>query len=223
MNIVLNSDSEQCTESKLGWVHQVRTLAQAARPLRTHCAQAARKASCHDARWVVSWPTRDRVVVPSLSCRRSPLSCCYAHARTGAPCRIEATFCPRSRYKIVSRPNPCRARARPYNRPCRSTLLPCHSVVSQPCCAILRHNCSPSATIQCFASRLPLVKPCTCALPPALHAGQPYRGPLMAVSWHRLSRVVTESWPYRGPWLRTHACCVTIQFPLYRDLKLEDG
>ena len=29
--MVQNSDSEQCTESKLGWVHQVHTLAQAAR------------------------------------------------------------------------------------------------------------------------------------------------------------------------------------------------
>ena len=40
----------------------------------------------------------------------------------------------------------------------------------------------------------------------------PYCGPLMAVLWCRLGRVVAESWPYRGPWLCTHACCVTIQF-----------
>ena len=64
----------------------------------------------------------------------------------------------------------CRAHARSYRRPCHSTLLPCRSVVSQPCCAILRNNCCPSATIQCFVSRLPLARPCTharCHLPRA--------------------------------------------------------
>ena len=48
--------------------------------------------------------------------------------------------------------------------------------------------------------------------------GRPYRGPLMVVSWRRLGRVVAESWPCLGPWLRslaipcaTEPCCVTIQ------------
>ena len=50
------------------------------------------------------------------------------------------------------------------------------------------------------------------ALLPAPRASQPYHGPLMVVLWRRLGRVVAESWPYRGPWLRTHACCVMKQF-----------
>ena len=41
MNSVSNSDSEQCTESKLGWVHQVPTLAQ---PTRTSRATVPRLA-----------------------------------------------------------------------------------------------------------------------------------------------------------------------------------
>ena len=40
MNSVPNSDSKQCTESKLGWVHQVHTLAYPARTGRAHCAHA---------------------------------------------------------------------------------------------------------------------------------------------------------------------------------------
>ena len=46
MNIVQNSDSEQCTESKQGWVHQVHTPAQPARIGREPYAQAGRVAPC---------------------------------------------------------------------------------------------------------------------------------------------------------------------------------
>ena len=42
MNSVPNSDSELCTESKLGWVQQVHNLAQLARTSCKHYAQAGR-------------------------------------------------------------------------------------------------------------------------------------------------------------------------------------
>ena len=61
----------------------------------------------------------------------------------------------------------------------------------------------------CIMTR-PLAWPC--ALPHAPRASRSYRGLLMVVSWRRLNRVVTESWPYRGPWLGTHACYVATQF-----------
>ena len=162
-----------------------------------------RTSRAHD---VVSWCALGCIMAhkrpchaPLWSCHRSPLPCRCAHACTGASCSSEAAFCPRSRYKIVSRPNPCRARTKPYRRPCHSTLLPCRSVVSQPCCAILRLNCCPLATIQCFCIATPPGEALrTHTLPPASHACQPYHGPLMALSWRGLSRVVAESLPYRG-------------------------
>ena len=68
MNSVPNSDSEQCIESRLGWVHRMHTLnpscVPTARALRLGCGLGA-----------VSWRTLGCVVAPSRSCRRCPLPC----------------------------------------------------------------------------------------------------------------------------------------------------
>ena len=58
MNSDLNSDLEQCTESKLSRVHQVHTLAQPVRTGPAHYAQAARTA-----------PAGHRVVESAGPCR----------------------------------------------------------------------------------------------------------------------------------------------------------
>ena len=75
MTCVPNSDSEQCTRSRLGWVHQVHTLTQAARTSHAHCAQAGRVealswacARLYRGLWpAVSWPRPGE-------CRCSPCS-----------------------------------------------------------------------------------------------------------------------------------------------------
>ena len=103
MNSVLNSDSEQCTESRLGWVHRVHTL-------NPGCAPTARTQP-------VSWHAIGRIVAPSRSCRGSPLPCHCAHARTGAPCRSLPAY----DTKIVSRHIASTASA-PRALPCISQL-----------------------------------------------------------------------------------------------------
>ena len=74
MNNVSNNDSEQCTESKLGWVHRVHTQwTLAGRTLRAHSAQAGRVATCRGRTSAVSQHVVGRVVAVSQACR-------YAHA-----------------------------------------------------------------------------------------------------------------------------------------------
>ena len=78
MNNVPNSDSEQCTESKLGWVHQVHTLTQAARTAPRPCAQrrvAGLAWPCRRPGLAVSQAWPGRVVAPSRPCRRHRRSC----------------------------------------------------------------------------------------------------------------------------------------------------
>ena len=109
MNSVQNSDSEQCTESKLGWVHQVHTLTQAVRTGRAHCTQAVRIARA------------GRCVMASIGLYRAPPppppppppgrivaepDRVAARTRAQGPCRCAqacrvASLCraPRSRYK----------------------------------------------------------------------------------------------------------------------------
>ena len=77
----MNSDSEQCTKSKLGWVHQMHTLAQPARTGHAHCAQASHVAAVS---WSCRGPVPGRIVACGRSCRKP-----------GRPCR---------------RPGPCLAR-----------------------------------------------------------------------------------------------------------------
>ena len=81
MNSVQNNDPEQCTESKLGWVHQVNTLTQAAHPLRVH---SSRWAPCR-----CPLPGCIMVEPGCVTARKLTL----AH-RVAALCRA-----PRSRYK----------------------------------------------------------------------------------------------------------------------------
>ena len=60
MNSVPNSDSEQRTESKLGWVHQVHTLNPAYAP-------TAPRPQAQSALGAMSWSPLGRVVAPSLT------------------------------------------------------------------------------------------------------------------------------------------------------------
>ena len=79
----------------------------------TPLAQAARPLSPGSAHDTVSWCALSCIVAHTGPCRgplpvvsqESPVLSLRAHARC-APCRSKAAFYPRSRYKIVSRPNP---------------------------------------------------------------------------------------------------------------------
>ena len=145
MNNVRNSDLEQCTKSKLSRVHHVDTLAQPAHTGRAHCAQVGHVVECR-----VSYRRPNTGL-----CRRPPRP--YRGrvvALTRALVRRVAArppFAPGHDTKLYRDPIHA-THARPYSKLCHSTLLSCRSVVSQPCCAILRHNCCPSAIIQCFIS-----------------------------------------------------------------------
>ena len=70
-NSVPNSDSEQCIESRLGWVHRVHTL-------NPSCAHAARWAS--------------RVVAHQATCRRPPPTASWPSSRS---CRSAHRLCRR--------------------------------------------------------------------------------------------------------------------------------
>ena len=127
MNSVPNSDSEQCPESKLGWVHRVRTLG-------TGCKHTAPRPRAQRALGVLSWRTGRHVAGHALPCRgrvavRTRTLVRHVAALLPLPlvtiqnC-IATQSMPREHYAS------CRAHARPYRRPCHSTLLPCRSVVS---------------------------------------------------------------------------------------------
>ena len=90
MNSAPNSDSEQYTESKLGWVHQVDTLAQHVRTGRAHCALAGHVASpepaVSQAPSAVSWSCRwaDHIVAHQAPC--PGLSRDTLNSQASAPC-----------------------------------------------------------------------------------------------------------------------------------------
>ena len=90
MNSVPNSDSEQCTESRLGQVHSVHTpMAQATRTLRAELA--------------MSWHTRRRVAGLLRSYRGLPLGCFVArtgHVSCCAACCVAAR--PHALPRVVS-------------------------------------------------------------------------------------------------------------------------
>ena len=79
MNSVPNSDSEQCPESKLGWVHRVHILGPG-------CAHAphwayrvvASQAPCHRPPPTVSWTSSRLCRSAHRSCRRSCHALCRA-------------------------------------------------------------------------------------------------------------------------------------------------
>ena len=76
MNSDPNSDSEQCTKSKLGRVHSAHTHGPG-------CAHSA-----------VSWHALGCIVAPSSAVSRlcSAVSCRCTYARVGSPCRSDAAF-----------------------------------------------------------------------------------------------------------------------------------
>ena len=106
MNSVLNSDSEQCTKSKLSRVHNTPTLGPG-------CAQAACTVPCCGARWAVTWP-------PPRPCRASAWLCRCAHAmsqrrvarcvaRRATPCRSPSGRIARLLGSIVAHARPYRS------------------------------------------------------------------------------------------------------------------
>ena len=68
MNSASNSDSEQCTESKLSLVYSAHTLTQSASTLRTHCAQAGTQYEFGLCVMAVSWRVERRIVAMSQAC-----------------------------------------------------------------------------------------------------------------------------------------------------------
>ena len=147
MNSAPNSDSKQCPESKLSWVHRVHTQ-------RTLAASALRPGHSHNVRWALC---RGR----AQPCRRHPPAVSLRararwHAvsqRLGLPCRS----LPACNTKIVSRhraPAPCAPRA----LQCMSQLLASYrGALLRRIAALLRciatQRSPPSATIQNFVSR----------------------------------------------------------------------
>ena len=108
---------------------------------------------------------------------------------------------------------PVRAAAR------RIVALPvsCHACLAiqpsgQAARCIVTHEAAPNHNTICIATQ-PGHALRACALPSAPRASQPYRGPLMVVSWRRLGRVVALGCtPLRCPALLCHdtiSCIVT--------------
>ena len=159
MNSVPNSDLEQCTESRLSWVHLVHTLTQAAFTGHAHCTQAAMSRPCHG-------PMPDRIVACGRPCRRSGRPCRRPQSRMVAYChavsqplaaRYHDTWSPPSqpRYNCciatqlpAVRTMCCVARApdrilsRVAARCCRVATL-----YRSPGCAVSRHQRCPSTII----------------------------------------------------------------------------
>ena len=201
--MLINSDSKECTESKLSRVYSALTPIQPTCTLRAHCPQAAHtalagrcvvahKASCRKPCPVVSWSC----------CRPCPAlswSCCYAHTLAGASCRGVGAFAPSHDTKIVSRLNPCRARiAR------RVTCAPdrIRSRVAAHCCHVAALYRSPTApycdTIVapqprynfCIATPQP-ARPHALARAAARPWAQPtVSWPRLAVSWRTVGLIV---------------------------------
>ena len=127
MNSDSNSDSEQCTESKLGRVHSAHTHDPG-------CSQIAWTLLPGRAHSVVSWCTLGHIVV--VPGRVTTHTGRVARTR----CRVSTLLhsAPDHDTNIASRLNPYRA-------PCHACTTSCHSVVSQPCCAVSQHQTvSPS-------------------------------------------------------------------------------
>ena len=130
MNSVPNSDSEQCTESKLSRVHNAPTLGPACAHTRMHSAKAGRVALCRGAHWprVVALPRPCRSLWPTVSwpCRRRVAARTRALARcVAAPLSHDTS--------LYCNPAPCCA-------PCRSPARPCRSAYMAVSWPVSRHN-----------------------------------------------------------------------------------
>ena len=115
MNSVPNSDSEQCTESKLGWVHQVHTLTQLARTGRAHCTQAGHVTA-------VSWRAGCCIVSPAPAVSQAWLAVSRIVLPCRAPCR-EPSAQYRGASYAVSQPCCCRIIGRVATHPSGQALL----------------------------------------------------------------------------------------------------
>ena len=192
MNIVPNSDSEQCIESKLSRVPNAPTYGPS-------CAQATRALRRVVARWAVSWP-------PPRPCRACALPCRCEHASAGALCRAQDN--------VVSQPfRPYRAPPAPHRGAC--------STVSQRYCTPFRslsHD-TPNSQVtllsrykNCIVTQLELnqdtaryppittqnlchdTKPHAVRARPCHAQGLVVSQPSCTVSWSYCGR----AWPYRG-------------------------
>ena len=192
-----NSDSEQCSESKLSRVYSAHTLTQPARTLILGRG--------HSMRWA---PCRGRVVVRRTPCRKPcPVvswSCLCAHAAMLSPLPVTIQ-------KLYRDPSPycapCRARCRAF----RIALVPCRRALGVVSLPLLRHKGCPK----------PRYKPLYRDLPWLGHGRARCRTPHVQVGLV-LGRIVAVCWPYRrharpcrGRVLPSHArpCapCVKIQ------------
>ena len=202
MNSVPNSDSKQCPESKLGWVHQVNTLAQLARTGRAHCAQAVSWACARPYRGLKPAVSQAWLVVSRIVSRhKAVLQPLYRR--------------PLSRYKL------CIATQTPAAR--HSAHLPCVSqrslAMSQGAgrriAALAALYCDTRPPLRhytkfCIAT-LSLARPCARALPHAPRASRPYRRPLSRPYRRPPGRAVAVSWPSPLRLDQTPQPCVTIQ------------
>ena len=131
MNSDQNSDSEQCTKSKLNRVYSAHTLAQPAHTLWEHCAQAASTARIGHR--VVAH--RDCIVASPRPCRESCRACAQQ-------CRGRVV---RHRRRLAGRLLHAVSHARPLyvaapTRPCRRASRPCRSLFVLTQKTVSRYN-----------------------------------------------------------------------------------
>ena len=167
MNSDPNSDSEQCTESKLGRVHRVHTP-------RTHCAQVVRTTQCRGAHWrcVVDVPgrvaghvayTRRRVVRAQRRVATRCFRVAALYHSLAAPYR-DTKGCPQPRYNLLYRDSPHGQATRgpalswpllavswPYRGNvlsglARLLLALCHDTV---CCIVTQHKEKTHSSLHC--------------------------------------------------------------------------
>ena len=185
MNSVPNSDSEQCTESKLGWIHQMHTLAQPGRTGHAHYAQAGCVAAMswayarpYRGLWsavLQTWPAMLQTW-PAMSPLESPHTQHQGHARA-----------------------PCRALAHVSQIPC-AVSQSAERRIAAPSCIVSRHKVAPlPATIQ-LLYRDPAPSSAHCASYrtrawPYRGPTTPCRGPCLGLIAGRLGGVVAESLP----------------------------
>ena len=135
--------------------------------LRTHCAQAARKAPCRGALSAVSWP-------PLRPCRRRLLPCRLAHACAVASCRNSPVEIQKLYHSAKA---PCFTNCASCRRPCCACTLPYRSAAAR--CIGTQRSPSYHDTKLCIATpqnsgrpraRVPLapaLKPAVSQPPPA--------------------------------------------------------
>ena len=117
MNSVPNSDSEQCTESKLGWVHRVHTqrtlAARTVGPGHTHCAQTERIAPRPRPHRVVLWRAVCRIASPAPDLSQAPSAvswpcrCTHSHAGSAVSWCIRRRVVAYLATRLAAKPPSC--------------------------------------------------------------------------------------------------------------------